>query len=280
MLAEEKEKPAFKAVQRDTSMPEIVFIEGVSGVGKSTMVRALANALCAKGCKVKSYVEFDFTNPIDFYCTAYLRQEEYAALCARYATEAKQLERYSVPAGKAVLVRYYDEDTPLFGGALLKELARAEFCYHPAQLVPLPEYRRAYEAVWQDFAKSLDPGVQFYLFDGSLMHHPLNDMMRNNRAQADEMGAHVKALLGALQPLHWRVYYLYVDDLSAQLASAHKNRGQEPPTREELAFWQKRRENDQLVLDAQIKDYEAYDVFQIGWDEVTQRILSSLKTGT
>ena len=53
-------------------MTELIFIEGVSGIGKSTMVRMLTEELRAEGYRVQPYVEFDFTNPIDFYCTAYL----------------------------------------------------------------------------------------------------------------------------------------------------------------------------------------------------------------
>lgn len=67
-------------------MTELVFIEGVSGVGKSTMVRMLSEELKAYGYNVKSYVEFDYNNPIDFYCTAYLSAEEYERLITKYVS--------------------------------------------------------------------------------------------------------------------------------------------------------------------------------------------------
>ena len=57
-------------------MTELIFLEGVSGIGKSTMARMLADELTAAGCRVRAYLEFDFTNPIDFYCTAYLTADE------------------------------------------------------------------------------------------------------------------------------------------------------------------------------------------------------------
>jgi deoxyadenosine/deoxycytidine kinase len=49
---------------------ELVFIEGVLGVGKSTMVHMLTDELKSLGYAVKEYLEFDYTNPVDFYCTA------------------------------------------------------------------------------------------------------------------------------------------------------------------------------------------------------------------
>lgn len=67
-------------------MTQIIFVEGISVVGKSTMVRMLSDNLCEKGYTVKSYLEFDYTNPIDFYCTAYVPKDKYKKLCAKYAS--------------------------------------------------------------------------------------------------------------------------------------------------------------------------------------------------
>jgi Predicted nucleotide kinase len=42
-------------------MPQILFIEGVSGVGKSTLVSKLTDRLRGQGYSVQSWVEFDFS---------------------------------------------------------------------------------------------------------------------------------------------------------------------------------------------------------------------------
>lgn len=65
-------------------MTELVFMEGVSGVGKSTITRALAEQFRSHGYAVREYLEFDSANPIDFYCTACLSVEEYDRLCKAY----------------------------------------------------------------------------------------------------------------------------------------------------------------------------------------------------
>ena len=75
-------------------MPKILFIEGVSGVGKSTLVSRLTQRLRGQGFSIKSWVEFDFTNPIDFYCTAYFLSDEYEDLCGRYPASAEALRQY------------------------------------------------------------------------------------------------------------------------------------------------------------------------------------------
>ena len=58
-------------------MTELVFIEGISGVGKSTMVSRIAKDLKQQGYEIKAYLESDFANPIDFYSTAWLTDAEY-----------------------------------------------------------------------------------------------------------------------------------------------------------------------------------------------------------
>ena len=250
------------------------FIEGVSGVGKSTTLRLVAQGLREAGRSVEAWAEFDFANPIDFYCTAYLPAVEFAELPLRFPGQAEALRRHAVPAGEAVLVRYYDGDTPLFPEPLLSELAGREFCYHPRRAVPMEAYTAAYRAVWKRFAARSREDV-IYLFDGSLLHHPLNDLLRNYRAAPDAMAAHVRHLLGALGGALWQVFYLRTNFLPGQLARAHRDRGQEPPTDGELAFWRERAARDRYVLREAVGTWREWDI-DGGWDEAREGILHAL----
>ena len=257
-------------------MPEIVFIEGVSGVGKSTMVRMLAEDLRALDCSVRDYVEFDYTNPIDFYCTAYLLPEQYEKLCADYPSSADTIRANTISAGKAKLVRYFDEDTPLFSEPLLSELALREFCYKPKQLVPIDEYTAAYQAVWHSWASSLDETVDIIIFDGSLLHHPINDMMRNYSVDGEGAIPHVTALLDSLGKIKRHLFYLKTDDIRKQLKRAHRDRGQDRPTDQQIRFWEKRYENDMAVLRSLQENYEIFDVSAGNWEAVRKQILNRL----
>jgi len=71
-------------------------------------------------------------------------------------------------------------------------LMKKEFCYNPVDLVPLNEYTNAYKEVWSNFASALDDKFDFIIFDGSLLHHPINDMMRNYNITGEQLKrAHV-----------------------------------------------------------------------------------------
>ena len=81
-------------------MTELIFMEGVSGIGKTTMLRMLADELTAAGYRVRAFLEFDYTNPIDFYCTAYLTADEHRNLCEAFPDEHDTLIQNTVPAGE------------------------------------------------------------------------------------------------------------------------------------------------------------------------------------
>lgn len=255
-------------------MTQILFIEGVSGAGKSTLVSRLTDRLRGQGYSVRSWLEFDFTNPIDFYCTAYFSSHEYEDLCRRYPDSVEALRQYTVSPDDVRLVRYYNEDTPLFDQPLLSELWSREFCYEPQNPVPLSEYTRVYQAVWKQYFSTLDNESDYLIFDGSLLHHPINDMMRNYHADKEQMLYHVRQLLGALGSLERKIYYLCTDDIAAQLARAHADRGQNPPSAEYVDFWRQRYQNDQFVLQSVDEEYRIFDVSHNGWNEALEMIIS------
>ena len=79
-------------------MARLIFLEGISGVGKSTMARSLCDDLQSKGLSAKAYVEFDYTNPIDFYCVAYYTSEEYEMLCAENSENENAIRSNTIDA--------------------------------------------------------------------------------------------------------------------------------------------------------------------------------------
>lgn len=256
-------------------MTQIVFIEGVSGVGKSTTAGKLADDLRARGYRVRSYLEFDL-NPIDFYCTAYLTTSEYQQLCETFAESAARIREYTIDAGKARLVRYYDGDTPLFTEPLLGILREHEFCWNPKNPVSLADYTEAYFEVWKSYVDGLDTSLDFIIFDGSLLHHPINDMMRNYQVSGEYAAKHVRTLLEALGNIPKAVFYLKTDDIAAQLRRAHIDRAENPPTDTDIRFWETRYQNDMYVIGAIDMPCTVLNVSNGEWDAARERILNML----
>ena len=124
-------------------MAKLIFLEGISGVGKSTMARSLCEDLQAKGLAAKAYLEFDYTNPIDFYCVAYYAAKEYEMLLTDNPENEASISSNTINAGKARLIHYFNEDTPLFEEPLLSEFMEREFCYNPRYPVSFEGYTEA-----------------------------------------------------------------------------------------------------------------------------------------
>ena len=174
------------------------------------------------------------------------------------------------------LVRYYNEDTPLFDQPLLSELWDREFCYEPKNPVPLSDYTGVYQAVWRQYFSTPGQETDYLIFDGSLLHHPINDMMRNYHADKEQIFCHIRQLLGAMGHVERTIYYLRTDDIAAQLARAHADRGQNPPSAEEVDFWRQRYENDQFVLQSIDEKNKILDVSHNGWNNALEIILADL----
>lgn len=256
-------------------MTKLIFLEGISGVGKSTMTKKLCDDLQAIGKTAKAYVEFDYTNPIDFYCVAYCNADEYETLCAKYPQCEKTIRANTVDAGNARLIHYFDEDTPLFEEPLLSAFMEREFCYNPRNPVSFEVYSQAYIFVWENFVNSLGDDMDFFIFDGSLLHHPINDMIRNYGATRDQAFIHIQKLLRILSETEYTIYYLRTADIAAQLRTSYYNRSLQPPNRFEITFWEKRYEYDCFVLNHINANYQVLDV-KNQWDNAEKKILREI----
>lgn len=260
------------------AMPKIIFIEGISCAGKTTMVKKISSDLAVKyGYYVRSYLEFDSTNPIDFYCTAYFTNAQYETFCEKYRVHADEIRSRTVDAGNTKLVRYYDNDTPLFSEPILSELSEREFCWEPKHPVSLKEYSECYENVWRNWISSTDNDIGYYIFDGSLMHHPINDMMRNYDASAAQAERHIKTMLDTLGNTGRKIVYLSIDNIERQLINAHYDRGEDMPGKAETDFWKRRYANDLYVLGNLNEDKRIFDV-EGRWDTAKQEILKYILT--
>ena len=157
---------------------QLIFVEGVSGVGKTTMARQLCEKLSDSGFFADCYLEFYFANLIDFYCTAYFTQDEYANLLDNHGEFAADIQNNTIVAEDIRLVRYYKRETPFFPEPLLDIFRKHEFCWKPSNLFPISEYTRVYKSVWEQFAQKENKHTDYLIFDGSLFHHSINGILR------------------------------------------------------------------------------------------------------
>jgi len=259
-------------------MRRLVFVEGVSGVGKSTAVTALGEALRSLGLNTRCHWEGDPDGPLDLCWVAYLTCQEYAALLDEHPAYAGALADNVIYRGEYILLRYQVYRERLFPPALHEELHRREFCYNPANPMPLAKFTEVFLRLWQKYAASEEAGMDYGVFDASLVSHMTSDLVRNYNAPAHAIAEHINTLLVAVQPLRPLVFYLASDDVRGRLIDARRSRGESPPTEEKIAFWEKRKQLDLAVLPQLTAETHILDISNGSWDAAMRKMLACVRT--
>lgn len=256
-----------------TTLTKLIFIEGVSGVGKSTMVQTLQKELTDLGYKVKSYLEGDYTNPIDFYRTAYFTTLEYEKLCCKYSCYIEIINENTIKADGIRLIRYANGKDYIFEEPMLSTLIENEFCYHPKKIIAIDEFISTYKKIWNNYQKSLDGSLDFVIFDGSLLHHPLNDIMNNYHITGEQAVPFIESLLNAVKLTEKYIFYLKTDNISLQLEKAYKDRQRPEPTSKQIEFWERRFKEDMIVINSIKEQCYMLNVSDNSWDKAKKEIL-------
>lgn len=101
-------------------------------------------------------------------------------------------------------------------------------------------------------------------------------MMRNYHIDGKQAVSHITTLLNSLGDRPRRIFYLETNNIGRQLIMAHKNRNQSIPTNRQIEFWEKRHQNDKIVLSNLNDNYQIFDISEQNWDFVREQILKSL----
>ena len=98
-------------------------------------------------------------------------------------------------------------------------------------------------------------------------------MIRNYDASKESAQSHIWKLLTTLDDVDYTVYYLQTKDIAKQLTTAHLNRGQQPPSKAEISFWERRFDYDMFILRT-----IPHRLFTIDnqWEFVEQKILKTV----
>jgi len=191
-------------------MNKIIFIEGVSGVGKTTTTSLLAGKLQSMGFKVNCHLEGDNDNPLD-----------------------------------------------PFKGTYPPEISIAEFF-------------ETYSQCWKNFME-IKFENDFMIVDGTLLHHQINDLIREYGASDEVIANYLANLLSIIQRFNPIIFYFLSGDVGLRLEQAHKSRKQSAPTEERVRFWENRKRVDLYVLGRlQVKSH-ILDVSN-GWDLILKTI--------
>jgi len=258
-------------------MKNIVFIEGVSGVGKSTTVQILSEKLKNHGYSVKYHIEGDPNSPLDLCWAAYLTIPEYKELTLKYPCFADLFEANIIYKSDYVLLRYQIQQDILYSRKIHDELHKFEFCYNPINKVPLTRFTEVFSDLWDCYTNNIEYGCDYEIFDASLVSHMTNDMIRNYNASDEELIYHLETLIKLIEHLNPIVFYLSSDNVRERVIKARISRGQTLPDEDRIEFWEKRKEKDLSVLtNLSVKSY-IIDISNDSWEFGISKMLTIIE---
>jgi len=257
-------------------MKNLILIEGISGVGKSTTTSKLCEKLRGSGYTANCYLEGDIESPVDSFWRAYLTKPEYEKIRIEYPDFAHQLSENCTAGDNYVLVRYQDRERRYYSPEVYEYLKGREFCYNPANPLPPVKYTEVFSDMWRRFAEIEQTKQDFVIADGSFLHHQINDLIRNYNASEDDIFNHLTKLLRTVQPLNPIVFYLSSQNVGERLTKARDSRSQTAPNEDMIAFWKKRKDLDLSILSRLPAESHILDISHEEWDSALDIMFSQL----
>lgn len=185
-----------------------IFVEGIQGTGKSTMVNHLSRLFPeARVCR-----EGDFS-PVDLAWCARMTADEYNAALRRYEPVRDEIIKNTVSEKNHFIITYTRiiTDIPHFH----KELEEYEV-YNGRKSLPALK-----ELILSRFADFKESG---YIFECSFFQNIIEDLILFHLLSDDEITEFYRELYRNIDKKQFLLLYLYCDDLEASIDTIKKER--------------------------------------------------------
>ena len=188
-----------------------VFIEGIQGMGKSTLMNSIFKAIPEfRICREGDY------SPIDLAWCAWLSKEEYETVLERYGTIRDEIKKNTVQEQDHFIVSYTKiiTDIPNFH----KELEKYEI-YNGRKT--LSELKELIFTRYRNFTES------GYLFECSFFQNIIEDLILFQQLDDDEIVEFYRELYSMVNKEQFLLLYLFSDKLEENLKIIKKERSDE-----------------------------------------------------
>ena len=191
--------------------PKLVMIEGIPGSGKTSMARAAADWLGARGFDARLFLEGNMEHPADFESVACLSAGQFAGLRERFPgwRDALDALERTTPDGE-VLIRFGKLTDP---PADLQSTLSAHDVYN----LPEVDFMRVTLARWREFSAAAAKEDGVYVFECCLLQNQTTTLMAVHDTPPERMTAHLSAIASAIAPLNPLVIYLEPPSVRAAL---------------------------------------------------------------
>lgn len=192
-------------------MRENIFIEGLQGMGKSTLLQEIASRRPKyKVCREGEY------SPVELAWCAWMDGEQYAAALERYAPIRREIEAGTYREGDHYIVTYTRILTDIPG--FHRDLEQYEI-YNGRKTLEEME-----EIIFSRYRRFQDSG---YLFECAFMQNIVEDLILFHLRSDEEILDFYERLYAVIPKEHFRLLYLYSDKIAENIRIIQKERSDE-----------------------------------------------------
>lgn len=189
-------------------MRENIFIEGLQGMGKSTLLQKIASHRPEyRVCREGEY------SPVELAWCAWMNEEQYAAALKKYAVLRSEMEACTYREGDHYIVTYTKILTDIPG--FHKDLERYEIYNGRKTLQELEEIV---------FARYRRFSGRGYLFECAFMQNIVEDLMLFHQLDDEKILEFYQRLYAVMPKEHFRLLYLYSEKIEENIRIIQKER--------------------------------------------------------
>lgn len=192
-------------------MRENIFIEGLQGMGKSTLLQRIAGQRPEyRVCREGDY------SPVELAWCTWMNEEEYTAALERYAPLRSEMEACTYREGDHFIVTYTKILTDIPG--FHKDLERYEIYNGRKTLQELGKI------VFERYRRFQDSG---YLFECAFMQNIVEDLILFHQLDDEEILEFYRRLYAVMRKENFRLLYLCSDKIEENIRIIQKERSDE-----------------------------------------------------
>lgn len=185
---------------------QLILIEGIPGVGKSTMAKKIKEYLDKKNIKSKLYLEGDFDHPADYECVAYFDEDQYNELLETFAVDEKMISDYVEIINTDYFVKYgMIHENKIFdqNEAFLRTLVSKDVYSLPAE-----KFIQVTKNRWKKFVSATENDPYIYIFECCFLQNSLTTLMAYHNHPKYLVKEHIENLSRIVKPLNPMMIFL------------------------------------------------------------------------
>lgn len=200
----------------------IILVEGLPGVGKTTISKLIKQVLQKNNIKSKLYLEGDKNQPADYEAVALLNEKEYEDILKKHPENSKIIEKITQKNKKGYLLNYKEgiefflkeENKDIFEKINKKDIYE----------LPLELHQELILEKWDEFSKKLKNEDEIYIIECSFIQNPITYSLIREGASEKEVMKYIKKIEDRIISSNPLLIYIEQDDYEKVFKNAVEER--------------------------------------------------------